>query len=128
MKEKIYCSKAPQPVGPYSQAMKISDFDELVFISGQLPINPESGELVEENIKKATEQTLDNIKAIAKESGASLDDLVKVQIYLKNLDDFEDMNEVYEKYFKDSEPARAAVEVSDIGLGALIEIDAIAAF
>lgn len=127
MKEKIYCSEAPDPVGPYSQAMKVSDFDDLIFISGQLPIEPETGELIEEDIKKATRQTLENIKSIVEESGASIEDVVKVHIYLQDLDDFEEMNEVYEEYFHKSKPARSAVEVSDIGLDAMIEIDAIVA-
>ena len=127
MKDKIFSKKAPEPLGPYSQAIKISDFDDLVFISGQIPIDPETGNLVDEDIKKATRQTLENVKSIAKESGASIEDIVKVQIYLKNLDDFDEMNEIYEDYFQDSKPARAAVEVSKIGLGSLIEIDAIAA-
>ncbi|MFW6040577.1 MAG: RidA family protein [Thermoplasmatota archaeon] len=126
MKEKIKTDKAPKPVGPYSQAIRVSNFEELIFISGQIPVNPETRELVEENIKKATAQTLDNLKAILEESGASLEDVVKVQVYLKDMDDFQDMNDVYEKYFGDSKPARAAVEVSKIGLDALIEIDAVA--
>lgn len=125
VKEKISSEQAPNPVGPYSQAVKISDFDELIFISGQIPIDSETGELVEDNIKEATKQTLENIKAIVNENGASLNDVVKVQIYLKDLDDFDDMNEVYEQYFGESKPARAAVEVSNIGLDALIEIDAV---
>lgn len=125
VKEKISSEQAPNPVGPYSQAVKISDFDELIFISGQIPIDSETGELVEDNIKEATKQTLENIKAIVNENGASLNDVVKVQIYLKDLDDFNDMNEVYEQYFGESKPARAAVEVSNIGLDALIEIDAV---
>ena len=127
MKEKIYTEKAPEPVGPYSQAVKISDFDEIIFLSGQIPIDPETGDLIENDIKTATKQTIENLKAVLHESGASLDDVVKVQVYLKNLDDFGDMNEVYQDYFGDSKPARAAVEVSKIGLDAIIEIDAIAA-
>ncbi len=127
MKEKIYSKEAPEPLGPYSQAIKISDFDDLVFISGQIPIDPETGELIDDDIKKATRQTLENIKSIIVKSDASIDDVVKVQIYLRNFDDFDDMNEVYEEYFKDSKPARAAVEVSKIGLDAPIEIDAIVA-
>lgn len=127
MKDKIFSKEAPEPLGPYSQAIKISDFDDLVFISGQIPIDPETGNLVDEDIKKATRQTLENVKSIAKESGASIEDIVKVQIYLKDLDDFDEMNEVYEDYFQDSKPARAAVEVSKIGLDSPIEIDAIAA-
>ncbi|MFW6176175.1 MAG: RidA family protein [Thermoplasmatota archaeon] len=125
MREKISCKQAPKPVGPYSQAVKISDFDELIFISGQIPLDPETGELIEDNIKEATKQTLENIKAIVNECGASLKDVVKVQIYLKDLDDFDDMNEIYEHYFGEYKPARAAVEVSNIGLDALIEIDAV---
>ena len=126
MKEKIYTEKAPEPVGPYSQAVKISDFEEIIFLSGQIPIDPENGDLIEEDIKTATKQTIENLKAVLNESGASLADVVKVQVYLKDLDDFEDMNEVYQDYFGDSKPARAAVEVSKIGLDAIIEIDAIA--
>lgn len=127
MKEKIYTDEAPEPVGPYSQAIRISDLEELIFISGQIPVDPGTGELVEEDIREATRQTLENLRSIVNESGAELDDVVKVQVYLRDLDDFGDMNEVYEEYFKESKPARAAVEVSDIGLGALIEIDAIVA-
>lgn len=127
MKDKIFSKDAPEPLGPYSQAIKISDFEDLVFISGQIPIDPETGKLVDEDIKKATRQTLENVKSIAKESNASIEDIVKVQIYLKDLDDFDEMNDVYEEYFHDSKPARAAVEVSKIGLDAHIEIDAIAA-
>ena len=127
MKEKIYTDEAPEPVGPYSQAVRISDFDELIFISGQIPVDPETGELIEEDIKEATRQTLENLRSIVNESGAELDDVVKVQVYLRDLDDFGDMNEVYEEYFRESKPARAALEVSDIGLGSLIEIDAIVA-
>ena len=126
MKEKIFTEDAPEPLGPYSQAIKISDFDDLIFISGQVPIDPETGKLVDGDIKKATRQTLENVESIAIESGAAIDDIVKVQIYLKDLDDFDKMNEVYEEYFQESKPARAAVEVSKIGLDSMIEIDAIA--
>jgi len=115
MKEKIFTEDAPEPLGPYSQAIKISDFDDLIFISGQVPIDPETGKLVDGDIKKATRQTLENVESIAIESGAAIDDIVKVQIYLKDLDDFDKMNEVYEEYFQESKPARAAVEVSKIG-------------
>ncbi|MFW6176541.1 MAG: RidA family protein [Thermoplasmatota archaeon] len=127
MKEKIFSKKAPEPLGPYSQAIKISDFEDLIFISGQIPINPETGGLIDDDITEATKQTLENIKSIIEESGASLDDVVKVQIYLKDLDDFDEMNDIYEDYFTNSQPARAAVEVSKIGLDAPIEIDAIVA-
>ena len=126
-KKKIFTKEGPEPVGPYSQAIKISDFDDLIFVAGQVSVDPKTGDVERDDIKKATRQTLDNLKVIIEESGGSLDDVVKVLVYLTDFDDFGKMNEVYEEYFGDSKPARVAVEVSKIGLDAPIEIEAIAA-
>lgn len=123
MKEIIFTEKAPKPVGPYSQAVKAGGF---LFIAGQIPINPETGALVEGDIRAQTRQVLENVKAIVEAAGGSLNDVVKVTVYLRDMGDFGAMNEVYSEYFSDSKPARAAVEVSNLPKGAAIEVEAIA--
>lgn len=121
-KEIIFTEKAPAAIGPYSQGNKIG---KLIFTSGQLPLNPETGELYDE-IKMATEQSLENVKAIIEAGGSSLDKVVKVVIFLKDMDDFAQVNEVYSKYFKENSPARSCVQVGKLPKDALIEIEAIA--
>ncbi|AMM53750.1 RidA family protein [Pyrococcus kukulkanii] len=123
MKEIVFTERAPKPIGPYSQAIKAGNF---LFIAGQIPINPETGELVKGDIKEQTRQVLENIKAILEAAGYTLNDVVKVTVYLKNMDDFAAMNEVYAKYFGESKPARVAVEVARLPKDVLIEIEAIA--
>jgi len=110
-------------IGPYSQAIKVGN---LLFISGQISIKPETNEFVDENIEVQTEQALENIKAILEAGGSSLKNVVKVTIYLKNIKDFALVNKVYSKYFEDSLPARACVEVSNLPKNAKVEIEAIA--
>lgn len=128
MKRKHISTKnAPQPVAPYSQAIKVDDFNSLIFISGQVGVNPDTGELVEGGIKAETRQTLENIKAILNESGATFEDVVKVSVFLNDIEKFNAMNEVYEEYFGDSKPARAAFEVGDLAKNFQVEIEAIAA-
>ncbi|PRR84649.1 RidA family protein [Clostridium vincentii] len=121
-KEIIFTEKAPAAIGPYSQGNKIG---KLIFTSGQLPLNPETGELYDE-IKKATKQSLDNVKAIIEAGGSSLDKVVKVVIFLKDMEDFAQVNEVYSEYFKENSPARSCVQVAKLPKDALIEIEAIA--
>ena len=121
-KEIIFTDKAPAAIGPYSQGNKIGD---LIFTSGQLPLNPETGELYDE-IKKATRQSLENVKAIIETCGSSLDKVVKVVIFLKDMEDFTQVNEVYSQYFKENSPARSCVQVARLPKDALIEIEAIA--
>ena len=121
-KEVIFTDKAPKAIGPYSQAIK---FGNILFISGQVPVNPATGELTGD-IKVQTRQVLENIKSILAAAGASANDIVKTTVFLKNLDDFTAMNEIYSAYFPKEAPARSTVEVARIPRGALIEIEAIA--
>lgn len=121
-KQVIKTDKAPKAIGPYSQGQKVGD---LIFTSGQIPLNPETGNLINE-IKAATKQSLENVKAILEAGGSNLKNVVKVVIYLKNMDDFALVNEVYGEYFKEDPPARSCVQVAKLPLDALIEIEAIA--
>lgn len=119
----IQTQKAPAAVGPYSQAIEVNG---LIFTSGQLPIIPESGEFINDDIKKATARSLENIKEILQEAGSSLDKVVKVNIFLKDMNDFSSVNEVYSKYFTTNKPARSCVEVSKLPKDGIIEIEAVA--
>jgi len=121
-KKVIVTKNAPKAIGPYSQAIKS---ENILFISGQIPINPATGEITGD-IKIQTRQVLENLKSILVETGASTADVVKTTIFLKNLDDFSAVNEIYRDYFPNSAPARSTVEVSRIPRGSLIEIEAIA--
>lgn len=121
MKE-INTKKAPAAIGPYVQAIVT---DNLVFTSGQLPLNPETGELVTE-IKAATKQALENIKAILEEAGTSMDKVIKCTVFLADINDFAAVNEVYGQYFTDHKPARSAIQVGALPKGGLLEIEAIA--
>jgi len=123
--EKIVIStnNAPAAIGPYSQAIKVGDF---IFTSGQIPLNPKTGELVTDDIKAAARQCLENIKAILEAAGSSLENVVKTTAFLKDLNDFASVNEVYSEYFKENMPARSAVQIARLPKDALIEIEAIA--
>ncbi len=118
----IETEKAPKPVGPYSQAIKAGG---MVFVSGQVGIDPETGEKVEGGIEKETEQTLQNVRAILEEAGLTLKDVAKVTVYLKDINDFSRMNQVYSQVFAEHKPARACVE-TNLVKDFLVEIDAIA--
>ncbi|TCO74777.1 RidA family protein [Marinisporobacter balticus] len=118
----IATKKAPGAIGPYSQAIKVGDF---VYTSGQLPINPETGELIDD-VKKATAQSLENVKAILEEAGTSIEKVVKVLVFLKDLNDFTAVNEVYATYFSQNYPARSCVEVAKLPKDARLEIEVIA--
>lgn len=109
-------------IGPYSQAIKVGN---LVFTSGQLPINPSTGVLVED-IKESTKTSLENVKAILEEAGTSMDKVVKTLVFLKDMNDFAAVNEVYATYFKENPPARSCVEVSRLPKDARVEIEVIA--
>lgn len=119
----IQTQKAPAAVGPYSQGVEVNG---LVFTSGQLPLVPETGELVCDCIKKATKQSLENIKAILEEAGTSMDKVVKVNIFLADINDFAAVNEVYSEYFSAHKPARSCVQVAHLPKDGLLEIEAIA--
>lgn len=123
MKKEVTTQKAPKAIGPYSQAIKANSF---LFLSGQIPIEPNSNEIVGRNIEEQTEQVLQNIKAIVEEAGFEMSDIIKTTIFLKNITDFPKVNKVYERFFTHPFPARATVEVSNLPKGALIEIEAVA--
>ena len=123
MVKTLHTDKAPAAVGPYSQATEVNGF---IFTSGQIPLIPETGELVSDDIKKATARSLDNIKAILEEAGSSMDKVVKVNIFLADVNDFAAVNEVYAEYFTEHKPARSCVEVANLPKNGLLEIEAIA--
>jgi 2-iminobutanoate/2-iminopropanoate deaminase len=123
MKEIISSEKAPKAIGPYSQAVRTGS---LVFLSGQIPIDPATGHLVEGSIQHQTERVLENLKAVLEEAGLSLNAVVKTTVFLKNLSDFSQMNEIYSKYFTSNPPARSTVEVARLPRDVQVEIDAIA--
>lgn len=122
MKKIISTDKAPKAIGPYSQAVYIGGH---LYVSGQLPINAETGKMPE-GIAAQTEQALKNVMAILTEAKFTADDVVKCTVLLKDIKDFAAMNEVYAKYYTNKPPARAAYEVANLPLGALIEIETIA--
>lgn len=119
----ISTDKAPAAIGPYSQGTKAGN---VIFTSGQLPIVPETGELIKDDIKKATKQSLSNVLSVVEAAGGKLTDIAKVNVYIKDMEDFPKVNEVYEEFFKDHKPARSCVEVSRLPKDANIEIEAIA--
>lgn len=118
----LQTDKAPQAIGPYSQGIHAGN---LVFTSGQLPINPKTGEL-ENDIQAGTRQSLENVKNVLESAGTSLDKVVKVVIFLRDMNDFAAMNEVYGTYFPTNPPARSAVQVARLPKDAVIEIEAMA--
>jgi 2-iminobutanoate/2-iminopropanoate deaminase len=122
MKKAIYTESAPAAVGPYSQGVAT---ESLIFVSGQLPVTS-SGELITEDISAATKQSLQNVSAVLEAGGASLAQVVKVTVFLKDMNDFAAMNEVYKQFFSEPYPARAAVAVKTLPKDAPVEIQAIA--
>ncbi len=123
MKEIITPGKGPKAAGPYSPALKVNGF---VFLSGQIPADPESGEIVTGSIQEATSRVLDNLKLVLEAAGLSLEDVVKTTVYLKDMDDFAQMNETYGSYFSSHPPARTTIEVARLPRDVRVEIDAIA--
>jgi len=119
----VSTTKAPRAIGPYSQAVKAKHF---LFVSGQLPMNPNSGILVEGSIQDKTSRTIDNIKAILEEAGTSLESVVKATIYLTDMSQFSAVNEIYSMYFHNSFPARSTVQIAALPMGSPIEIEVIA--
>ena len=119
----ISTTNAPAAIGPYSQAIKVG---ELVFVSGQLPIDPATGAFAEGGIKELTRQSLTNLKAILEEAGTSMANVVKTTVFLADMNDFAAMNEVYAEFFAAPFPARSAVAVKTLPKGALVEIECIA--
>ena len=123
MLKKIYTSNAPEPIGPYSQAIRNN---ELIFLSGQIPINPKSNKIDSENISDQTEQVFKNINEILDAANTSFNNVVKTTIFLTDLDNFKIVNEIYSSYFNnDTPPARSTIEVSALPMNSLIEIEMI---
>jgi len=122
-KETVNVKSIPAAIGPYSQAVIAGGF---IYTSGQLPINPETGELEKSDIKMQTKRILDNLKNLLKESGSCLEHVVKTTVFIKDLNMFSQFNDAYGEYFKEYPPARSCVEVSRLPKDALIEIEAVA--
>jgi len=122
-KKVIQTDKAPKAIGPYSQAIQAGNF---LFLSGQIPLNPKTGELIQGDIREQTQQVLENIKRILESQGLRMENMVKSTIFLKDIANFNQVNEVYGNYFPSSPPARSTVEVSKLPRNAEIEIEAIA--
>ena len=123
MKKVISTTKAPAAIGPYSQAIQVGN---LVYTSGQIPVDPSTGMFVEGGIKEQTRQSLLNVKAILEEAGLTMSNVVKTTVVMADMNDFADMNEVYSEFFAEPYPARSAVAVKTLPKGALIEIEVIA--
>ena len=121
-KKIISTQKSPKAIGPYNQGIVAGGF---LFTSGQLPMNPKTGEIAS-SIEVQTKQVLDNLKAIIEAAGSSMENVVKCTVYLKNMNDFDAVNKIYSTYFQNNPPARVCVEVSKMAKNALVEIDAIA--
>ena len=121
-KKIIFTERAPKAIGPYSQAVSAGGF---TFVSGQVAINPETGDLMNSSIKDQAEQVIKNLMAICEEANGSLADIVKLTIYITDMNDFAVVNETMQKYFSEPYPARATVEVSALPLGVNVEMDAV---
>ena len=124
MKQIISTEDAPKAIGPYSQAVIHSG---LVFLSGQIPLDPATGQLVPADIAVQTERVFENIKAILTAAGSSLGSVLKTTVFLKDMGDFAKMNEVYSRYFTENQPARTTVQAARLPRDVMVEIDAIAA-
>ncbi len=122
MMKMVSTNKAPKAIGPYSQAIEIKPF---LFTSGQIPLN-ENGELIKGDIKKQTEQVFKNLVAVLEEKEMTLNDVVKVTVFLKDMNEFQDMNEMYASFFKEHRPARSTIEVSRLPKDVSVEIEMIA--
>ena len=123
MKQVISTPQAPAAIGPYSQAIRVGN---LVFTSGQIPIDPATGSFVEGGIKEQTRQSLTNVRAILGETGLTMSNVVKTTVFLADMNDFADMNAVYTEFFSKPFPARSAVAVKSLPKGALVEIEVVA--
>ena len=123
MKKAVFTEQAPKAIGPYSQAIRAGG---LVFVSGQIPLDPASGQIVEGDIAAQTRRVLENLKAILAAAGSSLDRAVRTTIFLTDLGHFDVVNKVYGEFFKETPPARSTVQVSRLPRNVLVEIDCIA--
>ena len=123
MKKVIKTEMAPAAIGPYSQAIQVGN---LVYTSGQIPIDPATGAFVEGGIKEQTRQSLLNVRAVLQEAGLSMDNVIKTTVFMADMADFSDMNAVYAEFFSEPYPARSAVAVKTLPKGALVEIEVVA--
>ena len=123
MKNVVTTDRGPKPIGPYSQAIKANGF---IFLAGQVALDPKSGELVGSDIRQQTERALENIKGILEAAGVNLHHVIKTTVFLKDMNDFAGMNEIYARYFSAAPPARSTVQVSRLPKDALVEIEVIA--
>jgi 2-iminobutanoate/2-iminopropanoate deaminase len=123
MREIVLTDRAPKPIGPYSQAIKVNG---LLFVSGQISIDPKTNEFAVGDIQRQTERTLENLKGIVEAAGSKLSHVIKTTVFLKNMSDFAAMNEIYARYFSVAPPARSTVEVARLPKDALIEMEVIA--
>ena len=119
----VFTDKAPKPVGPYSQAVCVSGW---LYISGQIPLDPATGNAIEGDFRAQVVRVLENLKAIVEAAGGSIDNVVKVTVYLRDMSKFAEFNEIYSRYFSVSPPARSVVGVANLPRGVELEIDAIA--
>ena len=124
MKNAVITDRGPKPIGPYSQAIKANGF---VYLSGQVALNPKTGEMVGSDIRQQTERVLENIKGILEAAGVNLHHVIKTTVFLKDMNDFPAMNEIYARYFTSAPPARSTVQVSRLPKDSLVEIEVIAA-
>jgi 2-iminobutanoate/2-iminopropanoate deaminase len=123
MKDVVFTPRGPKPIGPYSQAIRANGF---LFVSGQVGFDPQTGEFVGTDVRSQTERVLENLKAILEAAGVTLHHVVKTTVFLKDMNDFPAMNEVYAKYFSAAPPARSTVQAARLPKDALVEIDVVA--
>jgi 2-iminobutanoate/2-iminopropanoate deaminase len=124
MKDIVTTDRGPKPIGPYSQAVKASGF---LFMSGQVALDPKTGDLTGADVRQQTERVMENIKGILEAAGSNLHHVVKTTVFLKDMNDFPAMNEVYGRYFSAAPPARSTVQVARLPKDALVEIEVVAA-
>lgn len=122
-KEIINTTKAPAALGPYSQAIKAGN---TIYVSGQIPLIPETMEIISDDVQEQTKQSLENVKAVLEAAGATLNDVVKASVFIKDMNDFTKINEIYATYFTENNPARACVEVARLPKDVKVEIEVIA--
>ena len=123
MKKIVSTTEAPAAVGPYSQAVRVGP---MLFTAGQIPLDPQSGNIVSQDVAEQTRRVLDNLTAVLRAEGMTFDNIVKTTVFMTNLGDFQTMNEIYASYFKDQPPARSTVQVAALPKGAQVEIEVVA--
>jgi 2-iminobutanoate/2-iminopropanoate deaminase len=124
MRDIVLTDRGPKPIGPYSQAVRVNGF---LFVSGQVALDPKTGEMSAGDVREQTERALENVKGIVEAAGSKMPHVIKTTVFLKNMSDFAAMNEVYARYFTAAPPARSTVEVARLPKDALVEIEVVAA-